>query len=36
VTDHSVYDPEFIVRYANLVVDTRGLIRDKSEKVVKA
>jgi UDP-N-acetyl-D-glucosamine dehydrogenase len=36
VTDHSVYDPDFIVRHANLVVDTRGLIKDKNEKVVKA
>lgn len=36
VTDHSAYDPEFIVRHSNLVVDTRGLIRNKSEKVVKA
>jgi UDP-N-acetyl-D-glucosamine dehydrogenase len=35
VTDHSVYDPDFIVRHANLVVDTRGLIKDKNEKVVK-
>jgi nucleotide sugar dehydrogenase len=35
-TDHSVYDPDFIVRHANLVVDTRGLIKDKNEKVVKA
>jgi UDP-N-acetyl-D-glucosamine dehydrogenase len=36
VTDHSVYDPDFIVKHANLVVDTRGLIKDKNEKVVKA
>jgi UDP-N-acetyl-D-glucosamine dehydrogenase len=36
VTDHSVYDPEFIVEHSNLIVDTRGLIKDKSEKVVKA
>ena len=32
VTDHSIYDPDFIVKNANLIVDTRGLIKDKNEK----
>lgn len=38
-TDHSVYDPEFIVKNAKLVVDTRNLIKDFARypgKVVKA
>jgi len=36
VTDHSAVDYEFVLRHAPLVVDTRGIYRDKSEKVVKA
>lgn len=38
-TDHSVYEAEFIVKHSNLVVDTRGLVRDiskYSDKVVRA
>lgn len=27
VTDHSVYDPEFIMQHAQLVIDTRNLIK---------
>jgi UDP-N-acetyl-D-glucosamine dehydrogenase len=38
-TDHSVYDYEFIVRHARLVVDTRNAtknVRQGREKIVKA
>ncbi len=38
-TDHSLYDPDFIVQNAQLVVDTRNLIKNASnypDKVVKA
>jgi len=38
-TDHSVYDPKFILKHAQLVVDTRNLIKDTSQypdKVRKA
>lgn len=37
-TDHSVYDPEFIVENARLVIDTRNLTGKqgiKDEKVIK-
>jgi UDP-N-acetyl-D-glucosamine dehydrogenase len=39
VTDHSAYDPQFIVEHAQLVVDTRNLIKrgmDNFGKVTKA
>jgi UDP-N-acetyl-D-glucosamine dehydrogenase len=36
VTDHSVYDPEFILKNANLIIDTRNLIKTKDPKVIKA
>jgi UDP-N-acetyl-D-glucosamine dehydrogenase len=36
VTDHSAVDYEFVLRHAPLVVDTRGIYRGKSDKVVKA
>lgn len=36
VTDHSCYHPDFILKYARQIVDTRNLIRVKSEKVIKA
>lgn len=39
VTDHSAYDYDFIVRHANLVLDTRNAtknVREGREKVVKA
>ncbi len=38
VTDHSVYDPDFIAEHSNLIIDTRNLINNKKyfEKVVKA
>lgn len=39
VTDHSVYDPEFIVKNSKLVVDTRNLVKNISkykDKVKKA
>ncbi len=29
VTDHSCYDPDFIVKNSNLIVDTRNLIKNK-------
>jgi UDP-N-acetyl-D-glucosamine dehydrogenase len=38
-TDHSAYDPEFIVEHSELVIDTRNLIGDSNNhngKVVKA
>jgi UDP-N-acetyl-D-glucosamine dehydrogenase len=36
-TDHSIYDPFFIEKYAKLIVDTRNMFRGiKSKKVVKA
>ena len=36
VTDHSVYDPSVILKNANLIIDTRNLIKTKHPKVVKA
>ncbi len=39
VTDHSSYDPNFIVEHAKLVVDTRNVIKrhmDKEGKVIRA
>ncbi|MDR4507483.1 MAG: nucleotide sugar dehydrogenase [Candidatus Brocadiaceae bacterium] len=39
LTDHSVYDPEFIVKHSQLIVDTRNLIKNASnheDKIVKA
>jgi UDP-N-acetyl-D-glucosamine dehydrogenase len=38
-TDHSVYDPEFIVENSQLVIDTRNLVKNqkmRNEKVIKA
>ena len=37
-TNHSKYDPEFILEHSNLIVDTRNLIKDckGSDKVIKA
>ncbi|KPJ69034.1 MAG: UDP-N-acetyl-D-glucosamine dehydrogenase [Syntrophobacter sp. DG_60] len=35
-TDHSNYDYDFILKHANLIVDTRGVFKEKNEKVVKA
>lgn len=35
-TDHSIYDPEFIVKNSHLIVDTRNLIKFASDKVKKA
>ncbi len=36
-TDHSVYDPEFILKHSDLIVDTRNLIKNtKSDKVKRA
>lgn len=32
-TDHSIYQPEFIVEHGQIIVDTRNLIKFKSEKV---
>ncbi len=36
VTDHSVYDKDMLLKYANLIVDTRNLIKTDSQKVIKA
>lgn len=30
-TDHSVYDPEFILEHANIIVDTRNLIKPSTK-----
>lgn len=30
-TDHSIYDPEFIVKHSNLIVDTRNLIKNSKD-----
>ena len=35
-TDHSVYDPDFLVEHSQLIVDTRNLIKKHSDKVKKA
>ena len=35
-TDHSVYEPDFILENAKLIIDTRNLIKIKNSKVVKA
>ncbi len=38
-TDHSYYDPDFLLKHANLIVDTRNLIKNHKEfpgKVIKA
>ena len=35
-TNHSVYDPAFILEHSRLIVDTRNLIKAASDKVVKA
>jgi UDP-N-acetyl-D-glucosamine dehydrogenase len=36
VTDHTAVDYAFVLRHAPLIVDTRGIYREKSDKVVKA
>ncbi len=36
VTDHSVYDFDWIVRHALLVVDTRNAVKKKRKNVIKA
>lgn len=36
VTNHSSYDYKWILKNANLIVDTRNSIKEKSSKVVKA
>jgi len=36
ITDHSVYDPDFIAKNSNLVIDTRNLIRKNYPNVFKA
>lgn len=35
-TDHSNYDYDFILKHANLIVDTRGVFKKNNEKVIKA
>jgi UDP-N-acetyl-D-glucosamine dehydrogenase len=35
-TDHSVYDYDWIVRHAPLVVDTRNAVKKKRKNVIKA
>ena len=38
-TDHSIYDPQFILKYSQLIIDTRNLIKDgknHSGKLVRA
>jgi len=36
ITDHSVYDPDFIAKNSNLVIDTRNLIKKNYPNVFKA
>lgn len=39
LTDHSIYNPDFILKHAELIIDTRNLIKDARkypEKVVRA
>ena len=36
VTDHSVYDFDFILKHSKMIVDTRNVIKKPSPKVVKA
>ncbi len=39
ITDHSEYDPDFIVEHSKLVIDTRNLtksVKEKGDKIVKA
>jgi UDP-N-acetyl-D-glucosamine dehydrogenase len=36
ITDHSVYDPDFIAENSNLVIDTRNLIKKNYPNVFKA
>ncbi|MCJ7579179.1 MAG: nucleotide sugar dehydrogenase [Candidatus Aminicenantes bacterium] len=36
VTDHSVYDFDWIVKHSNLVVDTRNAVKKKRKNVIKA
>lgn len=35
-TDHAAFDYELIKQHATLIVDTRGIYREKSENIVKA
>ena len=35
-TDHDKFDYDTILKYSNLIVDTRGKFKEKSEKVIKA
>jgi UDP-N-acetyl-D-glucosamine dehydrogenase len=36
ITDHSIYDPDFIAKNSNLVIDTRNLIKKNYPNVFKA
>jgi UDP-N-acetyl-D-glucosamine dehydrogenase len=36
ITDHSLYDPDFIAKNSNLVIDTRNLIKKNYPNVFKA
>jgi UDP-N-acetyl-D-glucosamine dehydrogenase len=36
VTDHSAVDYDLVARHAPLIVDTRGVFRRASDRVVKA
>jgi len=38
-TDHSIYDPEFLVENSQLIIDTRNMIKNSinhSDRVMKA
>ncbi|GAI95494.1 unnamed protein product, partial [marine sediment metagenome] len=35
-TNHSVYDYKWILKNANLIVDTRNAVKESSSKIVKA
>ncbi|MDI6777073.1 MAG: UDP binding domain-containing protein [Syntrophales bacterium] len=34
-TDHSSYDPDFIVRHSKLIIDTRNLIKERDNSKVQ-
>lgn len=35
-TDHDAFDYDFILKYSKLIIDTRGVYKDKYENVIKA
>ena len=35
-TDHDIFDYKMILNYSKVIVDTRGVYLDKSNKIIKA